>query len=217
MAERKINLWQCLYSGIEYDYESETGLNPFVPGFNDVITLELLAWAVSKNKQIASKSTAESIRKWYDIEIAPMLVKHAPTVREMFCRQLRVYFVRDYKFFFNKSNKKKQTDFLINVDEISREKTGGVPPIVFNDVQAFMLNYEIRKAFDKAVFSSNEKYDCIVYVNERMNATCIRNVITYMRDEYKHCTFDIVVHDADNEFAGKFEKMPGVMTVKSFF
>lgn len=145
MPKSKINLWPFLHDYLEDEYLDETGESPYVEGFDGVPALKYVQKVVRDNMQVlGAELTDDDVKAWYDAEVGPMLKKIAPEIRDMVQRVINVYFVREYKFFFNKNNKKNPVDYVLSVDKVIEEKTGGAPPVIFNNVQTFMLNYEIK-------------------------------------------------------------------------
>ena len=141
----------------------------------------------------------------------------APEITDLVQRVMNVYFIKEYKFFFNKNNKKNPVDYVLNVDKIIDEKTQGAPPVIFNSVQTFMLNYEIKKMLDKAVTIVNEKYDNIVYINGRMSSNGILNIIGHLEKTYPSHSFNYVLLDRDDEFSEVKERCNKVHIVKTLF
>lgn len=218
MSKGKIDLWPYLQQYLEDEYIDETGLSPYLEDSVDSYTLEYVKYVVANNKNITGNLTDAEIEQWYNQEILPDVCdKSAPEITDMVQRVINVYFVKEYKFFFNKNNKKNSVDYVLNVDKVIEEKTGGAPPVIFNNVQIFMLNYEIKKLLDKAITISNEKYDNVVYINSRMTVASALNIVKHLENSYPKYSFNYVMLDKENEFADIKQHVPGITVVKSLF
>jgi hypothetical protein len=199
----------------EMEYSLDTGESPYVDGMEDlaVYTKAYVAWLVTVNEHPA---TPEQVDQWYQAKIVPRMVRHAPDITEIVPRVINVFFVKEYKLFFNKHNKKSPVDYVLNVDKIVEEKIVN-PPIVFNSIQTFLLNYEIKKLLDKAITIVNEKYDNIVYINTMLNSSCVLNVVNYLGTTYADYSFKYVLLDKEDEFVDAANASKGVLTIKSLF
>lgn len=210
--------WQYLQSYLEDEYADETGLSPYVEGHDLVPTFEYVKHVALANADTIGEITEEELVKWYAEEVSPMLEpKPAPGIRDMVPRVINVYFIKEYKFFFNKNNKKSPVDYILNIDKVIEEKTNGIPPIVFNNVQTFMLNYEIKKLLDKAITIVNEKYDNIIYINSNMTSGGVLNIIGHLENTYCGYSFNYVLLDRENEFGDLSERSNKINIVKSLF
>lgn len=218
MQRKAINLWPFLQAYLEEEYLEDTGISPYVEGSDNVPTIEYVKWVVDGNTEAIGEVSDEELAQWYESEVKPMLeTKRAPEITDLVPRVMNVYFIREYKFFFNKNNKKSPVDYVLNVDKIIDEKTQGAPPVIFNSVQTFMLNYEIKKMLDKAVTIVNEKYDNIVYINGRMTSSGVLNIIGHLEKTYPNNSFNYVLLDRDDEFTEVVERCNKVHVVKSLF
>jgi hypothetical protein len=114
-------------------------------------------------------------------------------------RRLEILFVRDQKQFINKFCKKAKSDYLLNVNKILREKFEQ-DIVIPNKIQAFLINYEIKKLIDKAVNVRNRKYNRIIYVNSNLSLTSIINTLEFLNHSYSEVSFYARVLDPDDEF-----------------
>ena len=118
-------------------------------------------------------------------------------------RIINVYFAKEYKHVFNKNNKKSKNDYILNIDKITRERLNNESALVLNPLQAFILNYEIKKLLDKAITISNQKYDNIIYVNAKLNVSSILNIIQFLNKTYVGSNFHFMLIDKSDEYAKK--------------
>lgn len=114
-------------------------------------------------------------------------------------RLLEILFVRDQKQFINKFCKKAKSDYLLNVNKILKDKFEQ-DIVVPNKIQAFLINYEIKKLIDKAVNVRNRKYSRIIYVNANLNLTSIINTLEFLNQSYYSVKFFAKVLDPEDEF-----------------
>lgn len=114
-------------------------------------------------------------------------------------RRLEILFVRDQKQFINKFNKKAKSDYLLNINKILKEKFEQ-DIVVPNKIQAFLINYEIKKLIDKAVNVRNRKYSRIIYVNHNLSLTSIINTLEFLNQSYSTVQFFAKVLDPEDEF-----------------
>lgn len=206
-------IWAILDDYVE-DYEKSEDKSPYA--LEIVPTLEYVRWAITFDGSLEMDD--EEVSAWYQKEVTPLLEqKRAPEIKDLVQRVINVYFIKEYKFFFNKNNKKNPVDYVLNVDKVINEKMQDAPPLVFNSVQTFMLNYEIKKLLDKVITIVNEKYDNIVYINGRMSSTGILNVIGHLEKSYPNYRFNYVMLDKDGEFSEVRERCNKVTVVKSLF
>ena len=82
-------------------------------------------------------------------------------------RKISLVFVKDYKSFILTFNKKDRSDYILNVSKLIKDKFS-TKFIIPNKVQSFLLNYEITKLLDKAITVKNEKYNQIIYLNQKL-------------------------------------------------
>jgi len=114
-------------------------------------------------------------------------------------RLLEILFVRDQKQFINKFCKKAKSDYLLNVNKILKDKFEQ-DVVVPNKIQAFLINYEIKKLIDKAVNVRNRKYSRIIYVNANLNPISIINTLEFLNRSYYSVKFFAKVLDPEDEF-----------------
>jgi hypothetical protein len=112
---------------------------------------------------------------------------------------MRLIFVEELKTYFNKNNKKTKSDYVLNVNKIIKEKISA-DAIHFNSMQAFVLNYEIKKLLDKAINVCNNKYTTIVYVNSGLNVSNIKNTTSFMTNTYKSIDFEFRVAYGETQY-----------------
>ena len=218
MPKDKLNLWQYMQYYLEDEYLELTGISPYVEGSDLVPTYEYVRRVCDDNADLIGAIGDDELHEWYDEQVLPMLEpKKAPEICDMMQRVINVYFIKEYKFFFNKNNKKSPVDYVLNVDKVIDEKMQNIPPMVFNNVQTFMLNYEIKKLLDKAVTIANAKYDNIVYINARMSTSGVLNIIGHLEKEYDGYTFNYVLLDRENEFADIAGRCNKILVVKNLF
>jgi hypothetical protein len=124
-------------------------------------------------------------------------------------RKLEIVFVRDQKQFIQTFNKKQKCDYLLNVNKIIKEKFDH-EILVPNKIQAFLINYEIKKLIDKAINVRNRKYNRIIYVNAGLSVSNINNTIKFLNTAYG--TIEFVPKLIDGEF--EIGELSGVETIK---
>ena len=216
--QTKIIIFPYLHPYLEDEYFEETGISPYVDGKNKMLTFEYIKAVTDNNVDVIGEIDEDALREWYENEIViPNKLYAAPGIHDMIQRVINVYFIKEYKLFFNKNNKKNPADYVLNVDKLIEEKMQGTPPVVFNSVQTFMLNYEIKKLFDKAITITNCKYDNIVYINNKLEQNGILNVIGHLEKTHSNYSFKYVLLDKENEFADIVEKCNTIMLVTSLF
>lgn len=113
-------------------------------------------------------------------------------------RILQVVFVTDQKQFIQVFRKKEKSDYLLNVNKIMRDKFAH-EIVVPNKIQAFLINYEIKKIIDKAINVRNRKYQRIVYVNSNLSANTILNTIDFLSGTYSDVQFEPILVDFDGD------------------
>ena len=114
-------------------------------------------------------------------------------------RCLDIIFIKEFKFFIKKFNKKQKEDYLLNVNKIIKDKFN-TKFLVPNPVQSFLLNYEIKKLLDKAVNIKNQKYNRIVFLNSTITFSGIKNTIEFLEKEYLEVDFKYHIIDPREDF-----------------
>ncbi len=114
-------------------------------------------------------------------------------------RLLDVVFIKEFKFFIKKYDKKQKEDYLLNVNKIIKDKFN-TKFLVPNPVQSFLLNYEIKKLLDKAVNIKNQKYTRIIFLNSTITFGGIQNNIEFLDKEYLNVKFNYIMIDPKNDF-----------------
>lgn len=114
-------------------------------------------------------------------------------------RILEILFVPEQKQFIQIFGKKGKSDYLLNVNKIMRDKFGH-DIMVPNKIQAFLINYEIRKIIDKAVNVRNRKYNRIIYINTSLSNNTILNTIDFLNGTYDNVKFIAYLLDINDEF-----------------
>ena len=74
-----------------------------------------------------------------------------------------------------------------------------------NKIQAFLINYEIKKLIDKAINVRNRKYNRIIYVNAGLTVSNVNNTIKFLNIAYESINFipQLIDNDSDlGELAG---------------
>ena len=125
-------------------------------------------------------------------------------------RSLQIVFVSDQKQFIQYLGKKGKSDYLLNVNKIMREKFGH-DIVVPNKIQAFLINYEIKKIIDKAVNVRNRKYKRLIYINSSMSVNMIINTISFLEGTYDNVVFELFIIDPEEDFS---PHMPDIKTIK---
>lgn len=120
-------------------------------------------------------------------------------------RNFKIYFIKEYKWYFNKNNRKNKSDYILNINKIIKEKFND-DFYIMNRMQAFLLNYEIQKLLDKAINISNNKYDKIIYINDNITISSILNTVKFLNDCYDNITFEYILYDKNEEFESIKEK-----------
>lgn len=124
-------------------------------------------------------------------------------------RNLEIVFVRDQKQFVQTFSKKQKCDYLLNVNKIIKEKFE-TEILIPNKIQAFLINYEIKKLIDKAINVRNRKYSRIIYVNSGISQHSVTNAIKFLSSAYDTIHFVPKLIDSDSEIG----EIPGVETIK---
>lgn len=117
-------------------------------------------------------------------------------------RELEIIFIKEYKFFIKKFEKKEKGDYLLNVNKIIKDKFN-TKFLVPNPVQSFLLNYEIKKLLDKAVNIKNNKYNRIIFLNSTITFSGIQNTIEFLNHEYENSKFSYYIIDPREDFEKK--------------
>ena len=117
-------------------------------------------------------------------------------------RDFDVVFIKEFKFFIKKFDKKQKEDYLLNVNKIIKDKFS-IKFLVPNPIQSFLLNYEIKKLLDKAISIKNEKYNRIIFLNSSITLTGINNTIEFLNQEYLDVNFKYYMIDPKEEFNQK--------------
>ena len=117
-------------------------------------------------------------------------------------RGFDVVFIKEFKFFIKKYDKKQKEDYLLNINKIIKDKFN-TKFLVPNPVQSFLLNYEIKKLLDKAISIKNEKYNRIILLNSSITLTGINNTIEFLNQEYLDVSFNYYIIDPKEEFNRK--------------
>lgn len=114
-------------------------------------------------------------------------------------RGINIFFVKSSKLFFNRKNKKKRNDYVLNIDRIIKEKFE-CDCFVLNNIQAFLLNFEIKKLLDKAISIANKKYNRIIYVSNNISTSGIINTIKFLKENYSDINFTFLLIDEREEY-----------------
>ena len=114
-------------------------------------------------------------------------------------RCLNIIFIKEFKFFIKKFNKKQKEDYLLNVNKIIKDKFN-TKFLVPNPVQSFLLNYEIKKLLDKAVNIKNQKYNRIIFLNSTITFSGIQNTVEFLEKEYLNVNFKYHIIDPKEDF-----------------
>ena len=123
-------------------------------------------------------------------------------------RCLDIVFIKEFKFFIKRFDKKQKEDYLLNVNKIIKDKFN-TKFLVPNPVQSFLLNYEIKKLLDKAVNIKNQKYNRIIFLNSTITFSGIQNTIEFLEKEYLDVGFNYHMIDPKEDFdKDLFEESP---------
>ena len=114
-------------------------------------------------------------------------------------REIEVVFVKEHKFFIKKYSKKSKNDYMLNINKLVKDKLSS-KFIVPNKIQAFILNYEIKKLLDKAINIKNNKYDRIIYMNSDLSISGISNTVEFLNREYEFVNFSYHLIDTKDDF-----------------
>jgi len=127
-------------------------------------------------------------------------------------REIEVIFVREYKFFIKKFDKKQKSDYMLNINKLIKDKLNS-KFIVPNKIQAFILNYEIKKLLDKAINIKNNKYDRIIYLNSDLSVGGISNTVAFLNEEYEYVKFNYQLIDIKGDFVEEDVLRLGTVTL----
>ena len=125
-------------------------------------------------------------------------------------RVLQIIFVTDQKQFIQVLHKKSKSDYLLNVNKIMREKFDH-EVVIPNKVQAFLINYEIKKIIGKAVNVRNRKYKRIIYINSSLTPNIVLNAIDFLNRSYPGVKFEPLLIDTNEEIS---PHLAGIKTIK---
>ena len=124
-------------------------------------------------------------------------------------RTLQIIFIREFRSFTAVHSKKSKEDYILNVNKIIKDKFNS-KFIVPNKVQSFLINYEIKKLLDKAIYIKNKKYKNIIYLNSNLSITLIENAIQFVEHEYCPIKFEynlIEPKEFDNEGLDRIKEL----------
>ena len=124
-------------------------------------------------------------------------------------RTLKIIFIREFRSFTAIHSKKSKEDYILNVNKIIKDKFNS-KFIVPNKVQSFLINYEIKKLLDKAIYIKNKKYNNIIYLNSNLSITLIENAIQFIENEYYPIKFEfnlIEPKEFDNEGLDRIKQL----------
>jgi len=124
-------------------------------------------------------------------------------------RILDILFVTEQKQFIQTFGKKGKSDYFLNVNKVMRDKLGQ-DIMIPNKIQAFLINYEIRKIIDKAINVRNRKYKRIIYINTNISANAILNTLDFLNGTYEGVVFNAYLLDLE----GEFEPIKNVKIIK---
>ena len=108
-------------------------------------------------------------------------------------RKITVHIVNEYNVVFNKTNKKHKYDYILNVGKIIKSKIDTCS-VVLNQIQIWVLNYEIAKLLKKVITASTDKYTDIYYINKNLSSSAVLNLSEFLHVNYKNVKFDYIIH-----------------------
>lgn len=114
-------------------------------------------------------------------------------------RELDILFVKEQKHFVHTFGKKSKSDYFLNVNKVMKDKFGH-NIMIPNKIQAFLINYEIRKILDKAINVRSRKYTRIIYINTNLSINTILNTLDFLKATYLTISFDAYLLDLEDEF-----------------
>lgn len=129
-------------------------------------------------------------------------------------RKLDVVFIREFKGFTSHFGKKRKEDYILNVNKIIKDKFNS-KFIVPNRIQSFLINYEIKKLLDKAIFIKNEKYTRIVYLNSNMSIGTVQNAMLFIEDEYHPIGFEYTLVEPKEFDKDGLERIDGLNVIRT--
>jgi len=124
-------------------------------------------------------------------------------------RTLNIIFIREFRSFTSVYSKKSKEDYILNVNKIIKDKFNS-KFIIPNKIQSFLINYEIKKLLDKAIYIKNKKYKNIIYLNSNLSISLIENAIQFIEDEYYPISFKftfIEPKEFDNEGLERIQQL----------
>ena len=124
-------------------------------------------------------------------------------------RTLNIIFIREFRSFTSVHSKKSKEDYILNVNKIIKDKFNS-KFIIPNKIQSFLINYEIKKLLDKAIYIKNKKYKNIKYLNSNLSISLIENAIQFIEDEYYPISFKftfIEPKEFDNEGLERIQQL----------
>jgi hypothetical protein len=124
-------------------------------------------------------------------------------------RTLNIIFIREFRSFTSVYSKKSKEDYILNVNKIIKDKFNS-KFIIPNKIQSFLINYEIKKLLDKAIYIKNKKYKNIIYLNSNLSISLIENAIQFIEDEYYPISFKftfIEPKEFDNEGLDRIQQL----------
>lgn len=93
----------------------------------------------------------------------------------------------------------RKSEYVLNVQKIIREKIGSDFTIP-NKVQAFLLNYEVKKILDKIFNSKAQRYQQVLYLNSKLSFTNVLNTIQFLDTSYSDISFKYSLLNSDLTF-----------------
>ena len=93
----------------------------------------------------------------------------------------------------------RKSEYILNVQKIIREKIGE-DFIVPNTIQAFLLNYEVKKILDKIFNSKNQRYYQILYLNQKLGLSNVLNTIQFLSSSYSDIVFVYSILDRELQY-----------------
>lgn len=126
-------------------------------------------------------------------------------------REISIVFTKDFKGYVNSFGKKNNSDYILNVNKIIKDKFNS-KFLIPNRLQAFIINYEIKKLLNKSIYIKNQKYTNIIYLNSMMSQAIINNAILFIESEYKDVYFDISIIKSESD-DWSFEKDISVINI----
>ena len=131
-------------------------------------------------------------------------------------RTLNIIFIREFKSFTALYNKKQKNDYILNVNKIIKDKFNS-KFIIPNKIQAFLINYEIKKLLDKAIYIKNKKYSNIIYLNSNISGAIVESAMRFIESEYSPLNFKFNIIESsgfDEVDLAKFHKIDKLNYIK---